>query len=366
MEGKLIAGALVSGENEEETIFFLQALKEWLSKPVTFMTIDFSARIESGVKTVFPNAIVQKCVFHAIQLLTRGLRKEFIRVKHKYLLAHIKEWQELSRLTKALEKKEKEEKTFQLLFLDTKYAWNIYKKLREILSKEEPQAIQHELISFFSTSHFIKWTGKQVFLQRYDDIFTKRKFNFSLKAMKYMEPKIYQAWRGTIRELRRELEESKSHFNKLRYLVLMNPLNMTPYHIKKLRKYLKEFPWLRPYRRIIVKFYYQFRVSSNRRTSLKFLSRLITEESHLWLKNAIHTLIDNEEQVFRFQRIHEVSPKYKLCKSMKVVNESSNKLVTQLYHTQCGMRTLQNLRMRISNRLKCPIIVSPTLLAKVN
>lgn len=51
---------------------------------------------------------------------------------------------------------------------------------------------------------------------------------------------------------------------------------------------------------------------------------------------------------------------------MKVVNESSNKLVNQLYQTQCGMRTLNNLKMRISNRLKCPIIVSPTLLIKVN
>ena len=103
IERKPIAGALVSSENEEETTFFLQTLKNWLSKPVKFMTIDFSKRLESRVKAVFPNAIMQKCVFHAIQLLTRGLGKEFIRVKNQYLLAHIKEWQELSRVTQSLE-----------------------------------------------------------------------------------------------------------------------------------------------------------------------------------------------------------------------------------------------------------------------
>ena len=43
VKNKPIAGALVSGENEEETIFFLLALREWLSTPVKFMTIDFSS-----------------------------------------------------------------------------------------------------------------------------------------------------------------------------------------------------------------------------------------------------------------------------------------------------------------------------------
>lgn len=68
------------------------------------MTIDFSARLESGVNEVFPDVIVQKCVFHAIQLLTRGLIKEFTRVKKKYLLEHVEEWKALRTLTLLLEK----------------------------------------------------------------------------------------------------------------------------------------------------------------------------------------------------------------------------------------------------------------------
>ena len=62
-----IAGALVSHENEIETIFFLQALNKWLIKPVKFMTIDFSTQLESAIHKVFPNIMVQKCVFHSPQ-----------------------------------------------------------------------------------------------------------------------------------------------------------------------------------------------------------------------------------------------------------------------------------------------------------
>ena len=145
----------------------------------------------------------------------------------------------------------------------------------------------------------------------------------------------------------------------------MNPINMKPYHRNKLRRYLKEFPWLRSYRKTLVQFYYQFRLSPDKRGSLSFLYRLINDGSHAWLKAAVQTLIENEKNVFRYQCIPEKFPKVKFSKSIKVVNESINKLVNQLHRTQCGMRTLENIRMRVSNRLNCPIIISPALLEKV-
>ena len=136
-------------------------------------------------------------------------------------------------------------------------------------------------------------------------------------------------------------------------------------HRIKLQKYLKEFPWLRSYRQLLVKFYYQFRVPPEKRRSLSFLSRLITDTSHPWLKSAVRTLIDNEESVVRFQHVPELFPKVKPTKSIKVVNESCNKLMNKLFQTQCDMRTIKNIRMRVSNRLNCPIIISPTLLEKI-
>lgn len=332
---------------------------------VNFMTIDFSARLEAGVKQVFPDVILQKCVFHAIQLLTRGLIKEFTKIKKEHLLDHIEEWKILRRYTLSLEKNEKTAEIPPFKFNDMELARQIYLRLRSCVSHKNPRQIEQELYSFFSTSIFDNWKAKQVFMSKYNDIFITEKFKYTMKGMKYIVPKIYKAFRAAIRGLRKNLEKSKSHFNKIKYLVLRNPINMEPYHRRKLRKYLKEFPWLRSYRQLIVKFYHQFRLPAEKRVPLSFLSKLITNASHSWLKSAFQTLIENEENVFRFQHIPKLFPKIKPSKSLKVVNESCNKLANQMHQTQCGMRTLENTRMRISNRLNCPIIISPTLLEKI-
>jgi len=366
LHNKLIAGALVSSESEAETTFFLQTLKEWLPKPVKFMTIDFSSRIEAGVKAVFPEVTIQKCVFHAIQLLLRGLVRELTRVKNERYLAHIKEWNHLRRISISLEKNENSEPKLDLPFKDTTYAWKIYQDLRTCIIKESPREIERKLSLYFLTPTFRSWKGNVTFLKKYEDIFIKRKFKFSKKALKYVIPKIYKAWRGAIRELRMELETIKSQFNKIKYLILMNPVNMEPYHRNKLIEYLKLFPWLRGYRKIIVRFYYQFRLPLEKKPSFIFLTRLLSENSHRLLKSAISTLIESQEQVFQFKQIYNSNPKIKNVKSIKVVNEHINKALHQLFQTQNGMRTLENIRMRVSHRLDCPIFISPNTIERFN
>jgi len=365
LEKKPLAGALVTGENEEETAFLLEELKKWLPSGVNFMTIDFSTRLEAGVNDVFPTVLVQKCVFHAIQLLTRGFIKEFTKIKKEHLLDHIDEWRVLRRFTLDLEKNEQIKVPAPFQFKDVEIARDVYMHLRGCISSNNPKQIEQALQSFFSTPFFNNWEGQHTFLSKYDDIFIKKKLKYSTKGIKYIISKIYIVFRAAIRDLRKEIEQEKSHFNKGKYLILMNPVNMKPYHRSKLRKYLKEFPWVRSYRKLLVKFYYQFRLSPERRTPLSFLSGLISDTSHPWLRSAIQTLIENEENVFRFQRFKEFFPKVKFSKSIKVVHESVNKLVNQLHQTQCGMRTLENIRMRVSNRLNCPIIISPALLEKI-
>lgn len=363
---KPIAGALISSESEAETIFFLRSLKEWLPKPVKFMTIDFSTRIESGVKAVFPEVIIQKCVFHSIQLLLRGLVKELTRVKNKRYVAHIKEWNQLRRISIKREKNENCEPKLDLQFKDTAYAWKIYQKLRIYCTKERSKEIERKLSRFFLSSGFKNWKGNELFLRKYKDIFIKRKFKFTERSLKYVIPKIYKAWRGAIRELRLELELISSKFNKIKYLILMNPENMQSYHKQKLIKYLKLFPWLRSYRKIIVRFYYQFRLPLKQKSNFRFLTQLLSGESHPWLKSAISTLIENQEHIFEFKHIYKSNPKIKNVKSIKVVNESINKTLHQLFQTQHGMRTLENMRMRISYRLGCPIFISPHTIERFN
>jgi hypothetical protein len=330
------------------------------------MTIDFSKRIESGVNAIFPDVIIQKCIFHAIQLFTRGLIKELTRVKNERLLAHIKEWNQLRKVSIALEKSQMIESKLNFKFKDTAHAWKVYQELRSCIINKKWREIEQKLSFLLLNPLFMNWKGKQVFLQKYEDIFTKRKFKFSDKSMKYVVPKIYKAWRGAVRELRFELELIKTKFNTIKYLILMNPQNMKPYHGKKLQKYLKIFPWLRSYRKIIVRFYYQFRLTTPKKSGFKFLTQLLSENSHRWLKAAISTLIENEENIFQFKNIYNSNPTIKSAKSIKVVNESSNRVLHQLFQTQYGMRTIENIRMRVSYRLKCPIFISPSLLETVN
>ncbi|TFF99184.1 MAG: hypothetical protein EU542_09280 [Promethearchaeota archaeon] len=361
-----LGGALVSGESKEEVEYFLHHLKTWINKPLSLITLDFSSRLLSGVKEVFPNAPLQKCVFHAIQLLTRGYIKELTRIKRQYLLAHIKEWKGLRRNTIEMEKGIITQIPSKLTFSDTEHALGIYFSLQTILSQRSPKLIERSLTNLFSTSQFTTWKGHKEFLLKYRKIFTKSHFTFSTKALKYIIPKIYTAWRGAIMELRRELEATKATFNRAKYLILMNPDNMEPFHRRALRKYLKAFPWLRKYRRILVKFYYQFKIPPEKRRSLKFLLSIISKKSHPWLKAAVNTLIENEEDIFRYQMFRSSKNRSVSSKAIKIVNESANKHLNRLYRVQCGMRTLENLSMRISHRLSCPVIVSPGLKEKLN
>ncbi|GAI41380.1 unnamed protein product, partial [marine sediment metagenome] len=89
---------------------------------------------------------------------------------------------------------------------------------------------------------------------------------------------------------------------------------------------------------------------------------IVSDKSHPWLKSAVDTLIKNEEQIFRFQVIYKKFPKLKNNKAFKVVNESTMKKINKLFRVQHGMRTVENIQMRISNYLKCPIIVSSSVL----
>jgi len=362
---KPLAGALVTGESEEEASFFLSALKNWLKNVVHFVTIDFSTKLEASVRTVFPDATIQKCVFHAGQLLTRGLIKELTRIKNERLQAHVKEWNLLRKMSFDVEKSVPLKEELSLQFEDARLAWQICLKLQEIFQQTSPSKIQRNLEVFFSTSEFLRWEGRSMFLEKYIAIFVKRKFKFTPKGLKYVVSHVYKAWRAAIRVLREEVEQSKARFRKIKYLVLTNPLYMKKYRRKKLRKYLKEFPWLRPLRNVLVQFYCQFETPPEKRSPLTFLMQLVSEKSHPWLKSAVDTLIKNEDAVFRFQLISKTRPKLKGVKSIKVVNESSNRITNQLFRTQCGMRTIENVRMRVEKRLKCPIIISPRLLEKI-
>jgi len=329
---------------------------------INYITIDFSERLAAGVKRFFTDDQILKGTFHAVQLLTNGILKELTRLKNEKYADRIKEFLYLRRHSLKLERDNTAEKNINVQFRESKIAWELYLELGSIFSAHDSCKIEADLRQFLNSTKIRQWKGGQDFKEGSEALFPKR--GLTQKGVKYFKTTIYRAWRGIIRGFRKDLEEQKSGFNDARFLILTNPINMKAYQRRELRKALKQFPWLRPIRQIMVNFYYQFRVAPAKRASLTFLLNLVSEESHPRLKSAIKTLMKYEKQVFRFQVIQQENPELKDCKGIMVVNETSMRKVNRLYHTQLGMRTLDSLVMRTSHYLDCPIIVAPSVLEK--
>ena len=327
------------------------------------MTIDFSARLEAGVKQFFNEEQILKCAFHAPQLLNRGLLKELTRLKNEKYRDEIKELSFLGRLSLEFEGKNRKNKQKTLKFADSKKAWQIYLKLRSIFSLNSPVKIKTGVLKFLSELSLNHWKGANLLREKCQSFIPVR--NLTEKGLKTFKTKVYRAWRAIVRFFRKELEELKSGFQDAKYLVLMNPINMDRFEKKALREALVKFPWLRPIRRILTKFYYQFRLSPAKRSSLTFLLNLVSENCHSWLKSAVDTLIRCEEQIFRFQVLIEKYPSLKNVKSIKVVDESTMRKINKLYQTQFGMRTAETLEMRLKNYLECPFIIVPSVLEEL-
>ena len=340
----------------------MKKLIEWLG-PINYVTIDFSARLEAGIKEFFNEEQILKCAFHAPQLLNRGLLKELTRLKNEKYQAEINELSFLGRLSLEFEAKNRNTKQKELKFTDSKKAWQVYLKLRSIFSFNNPAKSEACIIQFLSDSSLTHWKGANLLKEKCLSFISAR--GLTKKGLETFKSRVYRAWRAIIRSFRNELEELKSGFQDAKYLVLMNPINMDRFEKKALRKSLVKFPWLHPIRRIVTKFYYQFRLSPAKRCSLTFLLGLVSEHCHSWLKSAVDTLIMCEEQIFRFQVLIEKYPALKNVKSIKVVDESTMRKINKLYQTQFGMRTVETLEMRLKHYLKYPFIIVPSVLEEL-
>ena len=312
------------------------------------------------MKRFFTDEQILKGTFHASQLLTKGISKELIRLKNKKYVNRIKEFLYIRQFSLNLEEDNIVMKKIKFQFYEPKIAWEIYLKLRSIFSAHDSRKIEADLRHFLNSTKMEQWKGGEVFKEKCKRFFPKR--GLTQKGVVHFKKSVCRAWRGVILKFRKVIEKQKSGFNDARFIVLKNPLKMKDYEKKRLRKSLKRFPWLRPIRQFLVKYYYQFRVSPAKRAPLKFLLKLVSKECHPKLKSAINTLLKYEKQVFRFQVIQQENPKLKDCKGIKVVNETSMRKVNRLFQTQMGMRTLDNLVMRTSHYLDCPIIVAPSVL----
>ncbi|MHA1317966.1 MAG: hypothetical protein ACTSQ6_10665 [Candidatus Heimdallarchaeaceae archaeon] len=126
-------------------------------------------------------------------------------------------------------------------FPEIRLARKVHEQLIGCLSGRNHVEVKERLNSFLCSNLFQKWSGKKASLMRYNAIFTKRKLKYSEKGVKYIVPRIYEEFRHAIREAKIKLERSKSDFNKVRYHIMKNPVNLTLLDRNNLRNYLKGF-----------------------------------------------------------------------------------------------------------------------------
>lgn len=108
----------------------------------------FSKRLEAGVKRFFTIDQILKCVFHAPQLLNRGLFKELTRLKNEKYQNEIKELVFLRHFSLEHEEVKQKKTRYKLKLEDSKKAWQIYLELRVIFSLITPFEIEKRLRKF--------------------------------------------------------------------------------------------------------------------------------------------------------------------------------------------------------------------------
>lgn len=337
-------------------------MKKVLPYEPKMVITDFSPSLMTPIKKVFPNAELGHDYFHASKLLNKGMLKEFSRIQRKEYSSKIVEFREIRRTTiKAEEKMSLSKMNSSIPFL--KSAITQYEKIFLIYISKTLDEFSQKWNKFkeYCTVHkFDTW------IKIIGEIEEKcPACGFTSKNFKKFGKSLCQKWRAYIRTRRIGLEKDKGTFSRAKYHILRNPRNMRPYHKKKLRKVLKKFSFLREYRRAIVKFHYQFNLNEDSHPSIHFLKKLIKKDTHSRLSAAINTLIKEEDNIFRYREILKKNPHLKNGKSIRSNHEQLNRKVNKVARDQYGFRSIKNIRIRVQGILDCPIIISKSLMTKV-
>ena len=103
--GTTFQGQIRSSESNENIRPFLSDLKMLLPHDPFLIITDF-VEWDGEIKEVFPNTLLQKCHFHLMKHVTKGIKKELSQYVQEHYGRKINEMKEISRQTLELEKKD--------------------------------------------------------------------------------------------------------------------------------------------------------------------------------------------------------------------------------------------------------------------
>ncbi len=335
-------------------------IKVLLGKDPEFFTMDFDDTWFIAVMTVFPNAIIIICTFHAIQLLTKGLLKELNHLQRKMNTIFIKECGIVRKASFALEKTQSVE-PLPALTQEFCIKWIVfYQEMIVVCKSDDAPSFISGYVALIARIRAWDHVIANKFEQELDinTPLSELDKRHVVKLKKTLKTK----WRGVLRDVREAREEKKREFADAKYLLLKKSANLAKWENEKLDTFLKDNAWARIYRTTLLQFYQLFEDSSCDNPSLDFLDAIVNKESRDELKAAVETLKAKKEYIFNYVKALKTHPGWKDHPGFKVNPEPYMKRVNDLSRVQYGLRSDENAAYKLAQFLGCPVMQSQSVL----
>lgn len=346
---------LARGENELESTKFCQALSNLLGKPPETITVDFNPAWDLAIKKVFPESIIIRDGFHTVQLINRAILKELSWISNKIFTSAIKEVKKLYQLVKEDKFKGKS---------------SIFQPINEAVAEFKSL--------YFLLVDLSKINDLSTFYQRFGEVIIElrnKNTNSSIKLckelinrlpqnglteknLKYYRIQVKSAFSCINREFRRNLEQKRKEFNKIKYLLLKRPEKFSDFEQTSLDEFLINYPNFKKYREL------SLRISNIYHTTPQMLNKSIILDIKLWenahpeLKAAVKTVKKNVDEILNFIKLPSKQKIKNYYQMVRVTPEYSMRKIKDLNRSKFGFRNINMSCLFIQNKLNCPVIIS--------
>ena len=318
---------------------------------------DLSDSLIKAAEKEFPKARVGHDYFHTSKLLNEALMKELLRYQWK-LHDEINEFKKARRITIQAEKTSNLKKIESKIPI-LKKAMKIYVILFKMFNAADLNAFKKEWSRLKTKINEQKDVNMQEIIGGVEQNLPN--CGFTEKNYHRFAKKACSKWRMVIKDHRSPFEKKKSTYSSSKSLILMNPSKMDDFERNELREFLSQYPYLRPIRKAVRKFHYQFKAPASSWRSLNFLKKIVDKDSHSKLKSAVKTLIKRQDHIFAYRKVLSEHPELRDEKSIRSNREELNVKVNKAARNQNGFRSLGNICKKVGGILDCPIIISSDL-----
>lgn len=359
IEKKAKCCCMTSGESDDEIIEFMLWFKAHVRKAPQYFTIDLKPGMDAAILAVFPAVKIITCTFHAVKLLIGGLAKDLNRLQRVNHGIFIKECKEARKMSMKIERG-KPTSDMTVLHQETCKKWlEFYIALHDICTDMNLSSFKSKYLGMLGT---IKSWNDEIGTKYTALLSTTLVTNeITTKVMSTFKKSIKTKWRAVLLDLRKETEEEKAIFARVKHMLLKRPKNVAKWEKELLELFFTTNAWAGDIRDVMVRFYNMLDDPSGKEQSFSFLDSLISEESHEKLRSAVETLKAKQEYVFNYLHAWRSKKAWNGIKSIKVNAEFINKHINNVFRIQFGFRSDASARYKLEQFLKCPVFLSRSL-----